>query len=115
LNLGSLFGSIGDAGSEEFVETIVRSGGVRIERIVSRGHKSPDDFWYDQDENEWVVVLSGRARLVMEGEDAAIELAPGDWIDIPARKKHRVEWTDPNEETVWLAVFYPDPESQKLI
>ena len=89
---------------EEQIETLVRSGSVRIERIVSRGHASPEDFWYDQDENEWVVVLTGTARLRFENE--SVEMKPGDWLEIPAHKKHRVEWTTPDEPTVWLAVYY---------
>ena len=91
---------------EELVETLARSAHVCIERIVSRGHASPPGFWYDQEQNEFVVLVSGRARLAFTDGTPAIDLAPGDWLDIPAHKKHRVEWTDPVEETVWLAVFY---------
>jgi cupin 2 domain-containing protein len=85
-------------------QTILRGDGVRIERIVSHGHRSPDGFWYDQAEREWVLLISGRARLRFEGEEA-IELSPGDYVDIPAHRRHRVEWTEPNAATIWLAVF----------
>jgi cupin 2 domain-containing protein len=88
----------------EVFTAIVEAKSVRIERIVSHGHTSPDGFWYDQHQHEWVVVLQGAARLSVEGESK--ELKPGDFINIPAHQKHRVEWTTPDEPTVWLAVFY---------
>ena len=92
---------------EEFIEDLVDSDNVRIERIVSQGHASPEDFWYDQDEDEWVVLLAGAAGLVFEDEEEESVLRPGNHIRIPAHKRHRVAWTSPDEETVWLAVFYP--------
>jgi len=70
----------------------------------SLGHASPEGYWYDQDQHEWVVVLKGAARLRFE--DETVEMRPGDFVNIPAHKKHRVEWTTPDEPTVWLAVFY---------
>ena len=82
--------------------------GVRIERIVSTGQASPPGFWYDQDWGEWVVLLSGAARLRFADEDEPRHLGPGDWVDIPAHCRHRVEWTDPDQPTVWLAVHYRD-------
>lgn len=78
--------------------------GTRIERIVSRGHVSPPGFWYDQDEDEWVMLVAGAARLEIEGE-GEVELRAGDWIDLPRGRRHRVSWTDPARETIWLAVF----------
>jgi cupin 2 domain-containing protein len=77
---------------------------LRIERIVLHGHATPEGFWYDQDQHEWVLVLQGAARLSIEGKTK--ELKPGDYINIPAHQKHQVEWTTPDEPTVWLAVFY---------
>ena len=78
---------------------------ARIERIVSHGQVSPDGFWYDQDEAEFVLLLAGAARLrFADGEIAA--LSPGDCLEIAAHRRHRVEWTDPDQPTVWLAVFY---------
>ncbi|UEM23416.1 cupin domain-containing protein [Skermanella mucosa] len=79
---------------------------VRVERIVSHGQVSPPGFWYDQDEGEWVLVLAGSAVLEVEGEAVAIPMGPGDCIDIPPRRRHRIAWTDPDQPTVWLAVFY---------
>jgi cupin 2 domain-containing protein len=89
----------------EELTTVLQDGhGVRIERIVSTGHKSPEGFWYDQSEDEWVMVLTGAARLAFE--DRVVEMLPGDSINISAHQKHRVEWTTPDEPTVWLAVVY---------
>jgi cupin 2 domain-containing protein len=84
---------------------------VRIERIVSNGHASPSNDsqksgWYDQDENEWVLVVKGKAILRFEKDDRLVELNAGDYIDIKAHTKHKVDWTCPDQQTVWLAVFY---------
>ena len=89
---------------DEFSTTLLEAADVRIERIVSHGHASPADFWYDQPQHEWVIVLKGAARL--QFEDGMVEMKVGDFVNIPANKKHRVEWTMPNEPTIWLAVFY---------
>ncbi|MDP1932867.1 MAG: cupin domain-containing protein [Gammaproteobacteria bacterium] len=85
---------------------MVRGAGVLIERIVSQGQYSADGFWYEQPHAEWVMVVQGEA--VIEWEEGSItRLAAGDWVNIPAFRKHRVKWTDPEQETVWLAVHYP--------
>jgi cupin 2 domain-containing protein len=89
---------------KELVQTLIRAADVRIERIISLGHASPADFWYDQPQHEWVIVLRGAARL--QFEDGMVEMKPGDFINIPANKKHRVDWTTPDEPTVWLGVRY---------
>lgn len=92
----------------EIVERLpLSAGGPRIERIVSRGHATADGEWYDQPEHEWVLLLSGSAGLRFEGERRVHILKPGDCVDIPPHLRHRVEWTHPVEETLWLAVFYP--------
>mgnify|MGYP002628158326 CR=1 FL=1 len=92
---------------EELVDVLVQGKNVRIERIVSTGHRSPDDFWYDQDEHEWVIVLKGEGRLIFKDAEI-VSMKLGDHVMIPAHRKHRVEWTSPNEPTVWLAVFSRD-------
>jgi cupin 2 domain-containing protein len=89
----------------EVTRTIVAGKGVRLECIVSHGHASPDGFWYDQAEGEWVTVLTGRARIRIADQGDAIALGPGDTLLLPARCRHRVEWTDPGQPTVWLALF----------
>lgn len=101
----NLFAALPEALPEEVFEDLLCSKGVRIERILSRGQVSPADAWYDQDENEWVVVLRGAARLLF-GDGREVALGVGDSINIPSRCRHRVSWTDPNQVTVWLAVFY---------
>jgi cupin 2 domain-containing protein len=90
----------------ELFTTLLETANVRIERIVSQGHVSPDGFWYDQGTHEWVIVLMGTARLGFEGDVQPVEMKPGDFVNIPAHKKHRIEWTAPDEPTIWLAVHY---------
>lgn len=89
---------------DEITEILVQAKHVRIERIVSQGHVSPDGFWYDQTENEFVLLIHGVARLRFE--DEVVEITAGDWVNVPAHRKHRVEWTTPKTRTIWLAVFY---------
>jgi len=100
----NLFADITTHLPEELTTVLQAGDGVRIERIVSTGHRSPDGFWYDQDQHEWVVVLKGAAKL--EFEDRTVSMAPGDSILIPAHPPHRVLWTTAEEPTVWLAVFF---------
>jgi len=95
---------------EELVQTLINAGSVRIERIVSDGHASPDGFWYDQDQHEWLMLIKGGARLLFEGEEQPVRMSTGDWLNIPAHKKHRVEWTTPDEATIWLALHYDMPK-----
>jgi len=101
----NLFAEIPAELPEELVQTLLRAPGLRIERIVSLGHATPEGFWYDQESAEWVALLSGAARLRFEGQEP-IELRPGSYLNIPAHSRHRVEWTDPNEPTVWLAIHH---------
>jgi cupin 2 domain-containing protein len=91
---------------EEISDTIYSIGNVSIERIVSRGHASPEGFWYDQEKAEFVLVVKGSAGLKLENEDDIVVLKPGDYLNIGAHIKHRVEWTDSTCETIWLAVYY---------
>ncbi|MFC1580176.1 cupin domain-containing protein [Thermodesulfobacteriota bacterium] len=93
---------------EEVSETLCATECVRIERIVSRGHSSPEGFWYDQERNEFVLVLQGSAGLKIEGQSDIVVLNKGDYLNIGAHVKHRVEWTDPDCETIWLAIHYED-------
>ena len=89
----------------EHIDTLLTRPGVRMERIVSTGQASPEGFWYNQVEDEFVVLLSGAAGLRFAGEAEVRELRPGDWLEIPAHVRHRVEWTAADAPTVWLAVF----------
>ena len=101
----NLFENIPQNIPDEIFETIIESESIKIEKIISKGQTSPENFWYDQDKNEWVVVLKGSASLQFES-DEIIKLSAGDYINIPAHKKHRVDWTDTGKETIWLAIFY---------
>jgi cupin 2 domain-containing protein len=101
---GNLFANIPQRIAEEEFTILAKFSGARIERIVSTGQASLPGFWYDQEQTEWVLLLSGSAGLLFEGDDAARILGPGDYVEIPARRRHRVEWTDATQPTVWLAV-----------
>ncbi len=98
-----LFGRDG-AGDGEFFEPLATENGVRVERIVSEGHVSPEGFWYDQEEWEWVAVLQGSAKLEFEGH-GVLSLTSGRWALIPAHVRHRVIETSASPQCVWLAVF----------
>jgi len=102
----NLFDDLPDRLPGERVDVIVDAPGVRIERIVSTGQMTPPGEWYDQDADEWVVVLRGRARVRLEGEPEARDLYPGDHLLLRAHVRHRVEWTDDSGPTVWLAVHH---------
>lgn len=93
---------------DEDFSTLLEAPGLRIERILSHGHASPPGFWHDEEHAEWVVVLRGSAKLLFEGDAESIEMKAGAFVDIPRHKRHRVEWTTPDEPTVWLAVHYDD-------
>lgn len=104
--MGSLLEGIPSELPEEFLDTICSTDNVLIERIVSRGHASPEGFWYDQEKDEFVLVVKGSAGLKLENEDDIVVLKAGDYLNIGAHVRHRVEWTDSTCETIWLAVHY---------
>ncbi|HUO55394.1 MAG TPA: cupin domain-containing protein [Rhodoblastus sp.] len=104
MKAGNFFAQLPDPSAEEAVEKLAAFPGARIERIVSQGQASAPGFWYDQSWPEWVVVLAGAAGLLIEGEAAPRVLGPGDYLEIPAHVRHRVEWTDANQPTIWLAI-----------
>jgi cupin 2 domain-containing protein len=102
----NLFDTSASDPREEHFSSLVEAQSLKIERIVSYGQASPAGFWFDQDFAEWVAVLAGSAGLRFEGEAELRVLAAGDHILIPARRRHRVEWTDQTQATVWLAVHF---------
>ena len=106
MNISNLFTQIPEILEDEVFEDILNNGAFKLERIVSKGHATPEGEWYDQENNEWVILLKGSAGLLIEGEDTPMVLNAGDYINLPAHKKHRVEWTDPTTETIWLALHY---------
>ena len=104
--IGNMFADILPKGADEQLTELLRAPGMRIERIVSHGHAGPPGSWYDQDAAEWVLLLRGAAILVFEDDAGPIRLEAGDHVLIPAHARHRVEWSDPDRPTVWLAVHY---------
>lgn len=105
MSLPNLFHDIPAVLPAELVEVLYESDRVRIERIISRGHAAGEDSWYDQDRDEFVLLLSGRAELEFEGAPERVFLRAGDYLSIPAHRRHRVAATDPEEDSVWLAVY----------
>ena len=104
--LSNLFSGLPESAlPEELTDILLESSGVRIERIVSTGQASDPGFWYDQTEHEWVVLLQGNAAVRFDGIETPFELAAGDVLDIPPHQRHRVEWTDSKQQTIWLAIF----------
>jgi len=101
----NIYKQIPDILGEEVFEVLVQSKAVKIERIISKGHASPGTEWYDQEQNEWVLVLKGNASISFENE-TVIDLKEGDYINIPAHRKHRVISTSAITETIWLAIHY---------
>lgn len=105
MKLGNIYTGIPFSLEQEIFEQLASNEHIIIERILSKGQKSPPSGWYDQDKNEWVLVLKGKAVLSFESQDTIL-LNEGDFINIPPHKKHRVEWTDSDKETIWLVVHY---------
>ena len=104
--MSNLFDDVPRMLAAEKIDVLLETPGVRLERIVSTGHVTPAGEWYDQDRDEWVVVLRGRARVRIEGEAEDRTLSVGDHLLLRAHVRHRVEWTSPEEPTIWLALFY---------
>lgn len=98
-------------GPDEDFKTLQQRGRLKLERIVSRGHTTPEGEWYDQEQDEWVLVLAGGARLLIEDEGEKV-LGPGDALLLPAHCRHRVTWTDPAQPTVWLALHLEAAEGE---
>ena len=104
--MGSILEGIPEELPDELFDTLCATENIKIERIVSKGHASPEGFWYDQDTNEFVLIVQGSAGLRLEGKDDIVVLKAGDYVNIGSHVKHRVEWTDSDRETIWLAVHY---------
>lgn len=110
-------GSLGDSlpggpQAKEAVDLLAESSGMRVERIVSTGQVTPEDQWYDQAWDEYVLLVAGAARLRIEGEEEDRAMQAGDWIMLPAHCRHRVTWTQKDPPTVWLAIHYDTAKSQ---
>jgi cupin 2 domain-containing protein len=103
---GNLFADVARKLAHEQIVELLSAPNVRIERIVSTGHASALDGWYDQERAEWVLLLAGSAGLIFEGEAEPLVLEPGSYVQVDAHVRHRVAWTDPSAPTVWLAIHY---------
>jgi len=110
--MSNIFDEIPDHLPDEiFTPLLEGAGPFQLERIVSKGQASPEGEWYDQDIDEWVILLKGSAGIRLEGVDDTVVLIQGNYLHLPAHRRHRVEWTDPNTETVWLALHYKSAKS----
>ncbi|NOQ36182.1 MAG: cupin domain-containing protein [Methylococcaceae bacterium] len=106
--VNNLFADIPEPLSTEYFQTLLQNSHLTLERIISKGHFDNTGDWYDQDSDEWVILLAGQARLQFAKDDALIDLKAGDYLFIPAHEKHRVDWTDPTVESIWLALHIND-------
>jgi cupin 2 domain-containing protein len=104
--IGNLFANVAHRLPDEQIVELLSAHNLRIERIVSTGHASALDEWYDQDRAEWILLLAGSAGLIFEGESEPLLLEPGSYVHIAAHARHRVAWTDPSVPTIWLAIHY---------
>jgi cupin 2 domain-containing protein len=102
----NLFLNIKELISEEIFEALLKNEYLKLERIISNGHATSQGEWCDQNTNEWVILLQGSAGILFEGDTEVLVLRPGDYVNVPAHMKHRVEWTDSGEKTIWLALHY---------
>ena len=105
MSQSNIFSDIPQNLPDELFSIILKQNNMHIERIVSKGHTTPVGEWYDQNQNEWILLIQGQARLRLI-DDQVIDLNKGDYYFIPAHLKHRVEWTTPEYETIWLAIHF---------
>ena len=103
----NIFESIPDDLTEEIFEPLLQGKNIKVERIISNGHTSPESGWYDQEQNEWIIVLKGDAIITFENENE-VRLNEGSYLNIPAHTKHKVSWTSQHTETIWLVIYYSD-------
>lgn len=105
MKLRNIFEKLPDNLDDEYFQTLIETGNFKFERIVSDGHSTQKDFWYDQGKNEFVMLLKGSAVILFDNGEELL-MKPGDHLIIPAHKKHRVEKTADDEKTFWLALHY---------
>ena len=110
----NILSEIPDLVKGEIFETLLKTDHLKLERIISSGQATPPGQWYDQPTDEWVILLKGSAGLLFEGNEEITVLHPGDYIHILAHQPHRVEWNDPSQETIWLALHYSSSDSEVL-
>jgi cupin 2 domain-containing protein len=103
---GNIFAKMPRGKGREVVQELVGNKKLRLERIISTGQVTPVGVWLQDRRDEWVVVLKGKAVLRFEGRKGLMRLEAGDYLLIPRNTRHRVEWTRPGRETVWVAVYF---------
>ena len=106
MKVKNIFSDVPQSVPEEIFENLISSENCKSERIVSRGHTTPEEKWYDQDKNEFVLILRGNAELLFKEKNELVKMKEGDYVNIPAHKKHRVEKTSTEKETIWLVIHY---------
>ena len=104
MKLNNIFAEIPGDLDNELMQVLQQSDNIKIQRIVSKGQVSPESGWYDQQQNEWVIVIKGEAIITFEQTEVAMHA--GSYINIPAHTKHKVSWTHADLETIWLVVYY---------
>jgi cupin 2 domain-containing protein len=102
----NVFEGFPEPAGDEVFETLLRTREFTLERILSTGQATPAGHWCDQESDEWVILLSGGAGLLFEGDRQPRTMRPGDFLRIPAHQRHRVEWTAADTVTVWLALHF---------
>ena len=102
----NIFNEIPKQIPDEIIECVLSNDNITIERIISKGHNTPIDQYYDQEKSEWIIILQGQAVLSFEEPHKEVRMKVGDYLLIPAHKRHRVEWTKPDSETLWLAIYF---------
>ena len=103
----NIFSALPKAAPGEIIESILKTDQFTLKRIISTGQATPPEEWYDQDDDEWCILLSGSAGLRFADEAQVVVLKAGDYLHIPAHKRHQVAWTEADQPTVWLALHYP--------
>jgi len=104
--MNNLFEAIPADIPDELFNDLLSNPKLRIERIVSYGHASQENQWYDQEHNEWVLLIKGKAQIEFQSDNRIVTLGEGSFLDIPAHTKHRVNWTKRKAQTIWLAIHY---------
>lgn len=103
---GNIFSEIPTSIPKEVFNSIIDKDGIKIERIISKGHTTEKDKWYNQEKNEWLIMLKGKAELLFKNNNQIIKMKKGDYLNISAHTEHRVTKTSKKEETIWLTIHY---------
>jgi len=105
VNFSNFLDLIPEQVHDEIFQNIINTGRLKIERIISHGQSSPETGWYDQEENEWVMVMEGEAIIEFE-DHREVRLGKNDFLFLKSHRKHRVKWTTPDKKTIWLAIHF---------